>query len=93
MRDLRDQYRYLPPFIVSNFSKHECADSEILTSYLLTDADIVCSRAKNHYDPEENIDLSESATQLDNPATTSLENFRNLFKKTHDNMARTMYFS
>ena len=59
---------------------------------VLSDADIVCSRAKNHYDPEQNIDLSDTASQLDNPVTT-LENFKNLFKRTHVNMADKMYFS
>jgi len=62
------------------------------TYFPFLDADIVCSRAKNHYDPEQNIYLSDTASQLDNPVTT-LENFKNLFKRTHVNMADKMYFS
>ncbi|KAG9317400.1 argonaute-like protein [Chiua virens] len=57
-------------------------------------ADIVCSRAKNHYDPQGTVDFSDSATQVDNTqAEGALEAFRRGFKPLHANMAPLMYFS
>ncbi|KAG9317399.1 argonaute-like protein [Chiua virens] len=57
-------------------------------------ADIVCSRAKNHYDPQGTLDFSDSATQADSShAEGILETFRKGFKPLHANMARLMYFS
>lgn len=58
------------------------------------DADIVCSRAKNHYDPQGTVDFSDSATQADtSQAEGALEAFRRGFKPLHANMAPLMYFS
>jgi hypothetical protein len=58
------------------------------------DADIVCTRAKNHYDPQGNVDFSDSATQLDDgQATTTLEAFKRGFRPLHQNMTTVMYFS
>ncbi|KAG6828396.1 hypothetical protein H0H92_008138 [Tricholoma furcatifolium] len=57
-------------------------------------ADIVCSRAKNHYDPQGTLDFSDSATQLDgSQAETSLEAFRRGFKSLHQKQETLMYFS
>jgi len=57
-------------------------------------ADIVCSRAKNHYDPQGTVDFSDSATQLDtSQAEGVLEAYRRGFKPLHANMASLMYFS
>ncbi|KIM90880.1 hypothetical protein PILCRDRAFT_811377 [Piloderma croceum F 1598] len=57
-------------------------------------ADIVCTRAKNHYDPQGGVDFSDSATQLDdNQATTNLEAFKRGFRPLHPNMTTVMYFS
>ncbi|KAJ3529107.1 hypothetical protein NM688_g7899 [Phlebia brevispora] len=58
-------------------------------------ADIVCSRAKNHYAPESNLNLdSEDQTSA---TGTSAQNQFDLFKKEfkglHANMKRLMYFS
>lgn len=55
------------------------------------DADIVCSRAKNHYDPAGGLDFSDSATQVD--ANNSLDNFRRDFKPLHKTQSTLMYFS
>lgn len=55
------------------------------------DADIVCSRAKNHYDPEGTLDFSEESTVADAQAT--LQNFKTRFQKTHVRQALRMYFS
>jgi eukaryotic translation initiation factor 2C len=57
-------------------------------------ADIVCSRAKNHYDPQGTVDFSDSATQADTAqAEGTMEAYRRGFKPLHANMAPLMYFS
>jgi len=56
-------------------------------------ADIVCSRAKHHYDPSQGMDLSisETATNTTEAAAT-LERLRQAFRPTHERMKRLMYF-
>ncbi|KAF8335043.1 argonaute-like protein [Cantharellus anzutake] len=57
-------------------------------------ADIVCARAKNHYDPKASLEFSDSVSQVSGPqATTSLEAFRKQFKPLHANTQLAMYFS
>ncbi|KAJ7047297.1 argonaute-like protein [Mycena alexandri] len=57
-------------------------------------ADIVCSRAKNHYDPQGTVDFSDSATQIDDgQAASSLEAFRRGFRPLHKSQETLMYFS
>jgi len=56
-------------------------------------ADIVCSRAKNHFDPQGGFALSESATQDTAQAADSLENFKRAYKPLHPNQSILMYFS
>ncbi|KAJ6539414.1 argonaute-like protein [Mycena capillaripes] len=57
-------------------------------------ADIVCSRAENHYDPQGTVDFSDSATQIDDgQAASSLEAFRRGFKPLHNSQSTLMYFS
>ncbi|KAF8076456.1 argonaute-like protein [Lyophyllum atratum] len=57
-------------------------------------ADIVCSRAKNHYDPQGRLDFSDSATQAEgSQAENSLEAFRRGFKPLHKKQHTLMYFS
>jgi eukaryotic translation initiation factor 2C len=60
-----------------------------------SDADIVCARAKNHYDPQGGgVDFSDSATHLDAAqADNSLEAFKRNFKPLNRAMATVMYFS
>lgn len=53
------------------------------------DADIVCSRAKNHYNPQGNLHLSETGTD----ASETLEVFKAGFLPLHTNQSRRMYFS
>jgi eukaryotic translation initiation factor 2C len=55
-------------------------------------ADIVCSRAKHHYNPDGDLDLSDTATQV-TAATTTLEAFKREYKPLHPTQARRMYFS
>src|SRR4051812_15151848 len=57
-----------------------------------SDADIVCSRAKNHYDPDGSLNLSETGTQV-SAGTTALEAYRREYKPLHANQAKLMYFS
>ena len=58
------------------------------------DADIVCSRAKNHYDPEGNMDFEGSGATLDDAQKKSqLESFRAAFKPLNASMRKVMYFS
>ncbi|PPQ95876.1 hypothetical protein CVT26_015568 [Gymnopilus dilepis] len=54
-------------------------------------ADIVCSRAKNHYTPGGDIDLSETATQVSN-ADDQLEAMKQAYKPLHTKMSNKMYF-
>ncbi|KAG5651697.1 hypothetical protein H0H81_007756 [Sphagnurus paluster] len=56
-------------------------------------ADIVCSRAKNHYDPAGNLDLSETGTHTGSEANVILEAFKTAYKPLHENTSRVMYFS
>jgi eukaryotic translation initiation factor 2C len=56
-------------------------------------ADIVCSRAKHHYDPQQGLDLSMSETLSNTTeAVTTLELFRQGFRPAHERMKKLMYF-
>ncbi|EIW84641.1 argonaute-like protein [Coniophora puteana RWD-64-598 SS2] len=52
-------------------------------------ADIVCSRAKHHYDPARGLNFSESASN----ATATLQRYKAEYQQVHQNMQRLMYFS
>jgi len=54
-------------------------------------ADIVCSRAKNHYTPGSDLDLSETATQTSH-TDAQLDAFKLGYKPLHPTMANLMYF-
>ncbi|KAJ3552095.1 hypothetical protein NM688_g4338 [Phlebia brevispora] len=56
-------------------------------------ADIVCSRAKNHYSPESNLNLDQSETRTSTGATSILEVFTREFQPLHASMRELMYFS
>jgi len=60
-------------------------------------ADIVCSRAKNHYDPQGQWDLAgeyENDSSMDAAqAKTSLDRFQQAFRPLHANQKSLMYFS
>ncbi|GLB35650.1 putative argonaute family protein [Lyophyllum shimeji] len=56
-------------------------------------ADIVCSRAKNHYDPTGGLDFSDSMTQTGSQADDTLQAFKTGYKPLHPNMSKVMYFS
>ncbi|KAH9853511.1 argonaute-like protein [Lenzites betulinus] len=57
-------------------------------------ADIVCARAKNHYDPDGGMDFEGSGVTLDdNQKSSSLEAFKRGFKPLNSAMRKVMYFS
>ncbi|KAL7282382.1 hypothetical protein ACG7TL_003853 [Trametes sanguinea] len=57
-------------------------------------ADIVCARAKNHFDPEGNLDYEGSGATLDDAQRMDqLEAYRAAFKPLNSSMRRVMYFS
>ncbi|THH32884.1 hypothetical protein EUX98_g1281 [Antrodiella citrinella] len=56
-------------------------------------ADIVCSRAKNHYDPETQLDFTETETAAGTDAENQLERFKSQFKPLHATTKKVMYFS
>ena len=61
-----------------------------------TDAKIVCSRSKHHFDPQLGLDLaiSETATNTtaDSEGATTLERYRQAFKPIHERQKGLMYF-
>ena len=60
-------------------------------THSFVDADIVCSRAKNHYDPNEHLNFENTSTGDDPEA--QIELFRKKFMPLHQNMRQLMYFS
>lgn len=56
-------------------------------------ADIVCARAKTHYDPAVNIGLTDSGGESSQQQPASLDAFRRDFQQLHAAQARRMYFS
>lgn len=92
MQGLLDLSLFLPLFIVSYRLSFRL--------WLFThnpnnlDADIVCSRAKNHYDPNGDVDFDDSETQQESAkALDSLDAFKRGFKPLHKAQATLMYFS
>lgn len=66
---------------------------QVLLTSTFIDADIVCSRAKNHYDPTARLDLSESGTVENSNAEAQLQVFKDNFNPINERMQRRMYFS
>jgi hypothetical protein len=58
-----------------------------------TDADIVCARAKTHYDPNQGGLFSDSGTVTSQGAAQNLQAFRAHFKPLSEYAQRHMYFS
>jgi hypothetical protein len=57
------------------------------------DADIVCSRAKNHFDPAINLDVSDTATDDSRGSSgRDLEAFEKAYKQVTGPIAQRMYF-
>ena len=55
---------------------------------LLLDADLVCSRAKTHFDPTERDDSSTTVS-----GSTNLESFKDGYMPLHANQQKAMYFA
>lgn len=55
---------------------------------LVLDADLVCSRAKTHFDPNEYLDNSTVLS-----GSTSLEAFKDGYMPLHENQQTAMYFA
>ncbi|KAF8806120.1 argonaute-like protein [Phlegmacium glaucopus] len=55
-------------------------------------ADIVCSRAKNHYAPGGSLDMSESMTQTTGQADQQLEAYKKAYMPLNAKQANVMYF-
>ncbi|KAI0677581.1 argonaute-like protein [Trametes maxima] len=57
-------------------------------------ADIVCARAKNHYDPDGHMDFEGSGVTLDEKQKQSaFDAFKEGFRSLHSSMRKVMYFS
>ncbi|TFY68234.1 hypothetical protein EVJ58_g1134 [Rhodofomes roseus] len=56
-------------------------------------AHIVCSRAKIHYDPTGQVNLSETGTIVSGAGAATLEQYRENFRRVHGNQSFLMYFS
>jgi eukaryotic translation initiation factor 2C len=76
------------------YCKHvlRLTDPDFDTNFKLKDADIVCARAKNHYAPGSNLDLSDTATVASSHAESQLEVYRAGYKQLNAAMANSMYF-
>jgi hypothetical protein len=91
--------RVLYPFRLLYTVKRYIFSAEIIAADRLScllDADIVCSRAKNHYDPQGRWDLAgdENESSMDpGQAKYSLDRFQQAFKPLHANQKSLMYFS
>ncbi|THU91564.1 argonaute-like protein [Dendrothele bispora CBS 962.96] len=57
-------------------------------------ADMVCARAKNHFDPLGNLNMSGTATQVSNSAggTPDIQSYKAAYKQVTGNMSKRMYF-
>lgn len=61
---------------------------------IILDADIVCARAKNHFDPNSDVNLSDTYSQIGSKeADLSLESFKKNFKPLAKPTESLMYFS
>ncbi|KAI0347251.1 argonaute-like protein [Trametopsis cervina] len=56
-------------------------------------ADIVCSRAKNHYSPDANLDFSDTGTAEGSQNERQLQAYQQQFQPLHPNTSFVMYFS
>lgn len=58
-----------------------------------TDADKVCSRARNHFDPSGNVHLEDTATINSEDQSRTLESFKANYRGLHKDQENLMYFS
>ncbi|KAG9100456.1 hypothetical protein FRC06_004126 [Ceratobasidium sp. 370] len=55
-------------------------------------ADIVCERAKNHYDPSIDLSADDAATTASGAASSTVQRFRDQFQPIHASMRYKMFF-
>jgi len=67
--------------------------SKTLTRRCYTDADIVCSRAKLHFDPKGSLGLSDTSTEATGAGAAGLEAYKAAYKPLHPNQEKLMYFT
>jgi hypothetical protein len=98
--------RYLRPYTVSSHSPHFCqAPPPFIHVQINADAHNVCTRAKNHYDPQQvhNLFSSDIARTEDTPdramarrggntARDRANEFQSSFQQAHERQASRMYF-
>ena len=66
----------------------------MLDTNMSLDADIVCARAKNHFDPSSDVNLSETYSQIGSrDVDITLESFKKNFKQLAKPAESLMYFS
>lgn len=90
MHARRAPFPFLHRFIVRLL---HCSNFRV-TKYSI-DADIVCARAKFHYDPHFNFSMSETMSQVSTPSApgaTLVEQYQAGFRPLHPNQAGHMYF-
>lgn len=89
-----------------SFCVHPCASilyvhilqaASLNIADILSDADIVCARAKNHFDPSLNVDLSDTESQSESgqqrSSAKTLSYYQKAFKPLAATAQRRMYFS
>lgn len=91
MRVQRAPFLFLPPSIVSSLGL--CLPMALLHSPLFSDADIVCARAKIHFEPGSSLEMSETGTLDSGRIQTTLQQNKAAFKPLHPTQSRLMYFS
>lgn len=87
MLEQREPCRSQLRFIVSHLKSYHLK----ISGFHLIDASIVCSRAKNHYNPNERV--PEADSNLVDKADKDLEYHKAAFKPLHREMENSMYFS
>ena len=90
MREVLVQYPSQP---LSTVRRELLCFTIVALMSVFIDADIVCSRAKNHYDPSARLDPSESGTADQSNAEAQLKIFKDNFNPINERMKRRMYFS
>jgi hypothetical protein len=78
------QSLFLLPSIVSGLAFVATNDFLIIQ----TDADIVCERAKNHYDP--GLDMDETETLASGAGSSTVQRYKDLYRPTHEGMRYKM---
>jgi len=82
----------IPAPVYCKFTLTWYHSKSLIWIFFLTDADIVCSRAKNHYAPGSGFDMSETATHTSSQADQQLEAYKKAYMPLNPKQAGVMYF-